>query len=267
METGVIWKKIGETPLEALRRFRARHVIPEEIPLSYSGRLDPMAEGKILILVGDECKQAQRYRVLDKEYEVEILFGFSTDSGDVLGAISQQMPTQKIDRERVVAACMSLIGSHSWLYPHYSSRTVHGKPLFKWAQEKLIHTIEIPKTNTRIVSISVSSVRTIHGKDLLAKIQKKLEHIQHSDVRLTEVGGGFRVRDIAQGWERALIHSDHTYVIATIRCVAGSGTYMRTLAEKAGETIGVPALALSIVRTKIGKVQSFLGFTFWWPWW
>src|SRR5690348_16589190 len=58
--------------------------------IGYAGRLDPMAEGLLLLLVGDENKQRVSYEKLAKVYSVELLFGFATDSHDILGLITDQ---------------------------------------------------------------------------------------------------------------------------------------------------------------------------------
>lgn len=75
--TALIYKHIGETPLEALERFRREQGIAADVPMTYAGRLDPMAEGLLLILLGEECKNKEKYLGLDKEYEVEVLFGIT----------------------------------------------------------------------------------------------------------------------------------------------------------------------------------------------
>ena len=48
-------KAVGETPLSALERHRGEHPELLGIPMAYAGRLDPMASGKLLVLIGDEC--------------------------------------------------------------------------------------------------------------------------------------------------------------------------------------------------------------------
>ena len=90
-------KMIGETPLECLERTRLEKGIAALVPMTYAGRLDPLASGKLLILVGDECKEKEKYLGLDKEYEIEVLFGVMTDTGDALGLI------KKVDETGVVA--------------------------------------------------------------------------------------------------------------------------------------------------------------------
>ena len=85
----VLQKKRGETPLEILEQVEitnlGEHPELQNAPLAYAGRLDPMAEGKLLVLIGDECKKQSSHTKLDKEYEVEIVLDLKTDTGDVLG--------------------------------------------------------------------------------------------------------------------------------------------------------------------------------------
>ena len=56
----LINKKEGETPLEALQYFRSRNKIYKEAKMTYAGRLDPMAKGLLLVLVGEETKKKAR---------------------------------------------------------------------------------------------------------------------------------------------------------------------------------------------------------------
>jgi tRNA U55 pseudouridine synthase TruB len=92
----VIEKNLGETPLEAVERWRTDTSTPSTIPLAYAGRLDPMATGKLLVLMGEECKRQETYHNLDKEYEFEVLFGFNTDTFDVVlvNALPQSLQTK-----------------------------------------------------------------------------------------------------------------------------------------------------------------------------
>src|SRR3989344_5921655 len=72
------YKNRGETPKEALERLRIERPKLQNETLSYAGRLDPLAEGGLLILVGEANKEREQYLHLSKKYTVEILFGWST---------------------------------------------------------------------------------------------------------------------------------------------------------------------------------------------
>lgn len=266
MKTGVIWKNIGETPLQALRRFRMRTVLPEDIPLSYSGRLDPMAEGKILILVGDECKQEKEYRKMDKEYDVEILVGVKTDTADILGLPHVDLLYRHIEIAAVKKIMRESVGTHEWPYPHYSSKPVQGKPLHAWAREGRLNEIELPKTTSRIVSIRLNSISSVKTYELERLILQKIQTLQkfNGNKPCTD----FRQIEIEHAWrEQFRRTSIPNFLIIRCTCIAGSGTYMRTLAEHIGARLGTTACALSIKRTRIGRLRSLLGLRFWYPSW
>jgi tRNA pseudouridine55 synthase len=89
IRTIILYKEISETPLECVKRFVKSNPEFENIKMGYAGRLDPMAKGLLLILVGDENKNKIKYEKLDKEYVFEVLFGISTDSYDILGIPNQ----------------------------------------------------------------------------------------------------------------------------------------------------------------------------------
>ena len=64
----VIEKNIGETPLMAVESFRKLNPELLQYPMTYAGRLDPMASGKLVVLIGDECKrQAIFFSLMDQE--------------------------------------------------------------------------------------------------------------------------------------------------------------------------------------------------------
>ena len=70
MKKVIILNKNGwETPLQCLEFFRLKYKEYKNIPMTYAGRLDPMASGVLVILVGEECKKKEKYLKLDKEYE------------------------------------------------------------------------------------------------------------------------------------------------------------------------------------------------------
>lgn len=53
----LLYKPVSITPLELIEKFRLDNPLYKDSKLGYAGRLDPMAEGLLLILVGDENKK------------------------------------------------------------------------------------------------------------------------------------------------------------------------------------------------------------------
>ena len=61
-----VYKPLGLTPLQAIVKFKKLFPDYANEKISYAGRLDPMAEGLLLLLVGEENKQRNEYEDLSK---------------------------------------------------------------------------------------------------------------------------------------------------------------------------------------------------------
>lgn len=230
---------MGLTPLQALDRLR--QVRPEyaDSKLSYAGRLDPMAEGVMLVLVGEANQSRSQYLGLDKEYQVEVLIGVSTDTGDVLGLITDQVK-RSVDVAQIESQVVSIVnkfkGRFTQDYPKYSSPVIAGKEGF--TKEVEIYRIEAKKVDA-ISALAVSEV-------LNAKLGQFIKINPREEFRQSEVLSGW------QFWLDSIDGEDKLAVV-TVRVQCSSGVYMRVLAERLGVALGYPALALSIVRTKVGE--------------
>ncbi len=260
-----IQKSVGETPLQALERLRELHDIPTTIPLAYAGRLDPMASGTLLVLVGDTCKKQSEYHSLDKTYEFEILFGIQSDTGDVLGLVEKDTTnSEHIRQEKLAHEARKLVGNISLPYPHFSSKEVRGKPLHIWALEGRLNEIEIPTKHSRIYSLSCHSVRDIHMDELYTKVIQKIETIPKVTEASKALGADFRRDDVRAHWKDILDSSpESTFKIATCTATVSSGTYIRSLAPLIAKQMNTCGLAYSIHRTHIGKYTRIGPFGFW----
>ncbi|HYE23084.1 MAG TPA: hypothetical protein VEA92_01370 [Candidatus Paceibacterota bacterium] len=256
----IINKPLGQTPLEAVEMFREAQKIGKDVPLSYAGRLDPMASGKLLLLIGDECKKQKRYTGLDKEYEVEVLLGVGSDTGDVLG-IPTIGPTVSPSRDRIQGALKDEVGIHERAYPAFSSKTVAGKPLFLYALEGTLDSIEIPTHEEIFYRIDLIDVGALSSQELTSRVESILSHTPTSDEPSKALGADFRINTIRPAWQE-LLKANTTYPFLKIRVICGSGAYMRTLAGSIGKSLGTKGLALSIKRTRIGRYRTF-PFHFW----
>lgn len=252
--TVVLYKGIGETPLEVLRAWQKNNPPYMEGSASYAGRLDPMAEGKLLVLLGEECKKQSHYTKLDKEYEIEVLLDAGSDTGDVLGLIEYSNKKTEPDVDERSEALTQERGVHLRAYPVYSSKTVNGVPLFLHALKGTLGDIVIPEHEERIYSIKELGAEHVTTETLKARIENVLRKTPVSDEPSKELGADFRIEAVRTSWEKLFENAgSREFLILKVRVVCGSGTYMRSLAGRLGETFGTKALALSIKRTKIGK--------------
>lgn len=259
----VLNKIVGETPLEALSLWKNANPEYMETPATYAGRLDPMASGKLLILLGEECKNREQYTGLDKEYEIEVVLGLYTDTGDALG-IPAKGPLSVFNTVPIKKALKSVRGTHTVPYPAFSSKTVSGKPLFTYALAGTLSNISVPTHAETIYSIQLLNVDSLPSKELHERIQAHLAHVPRSDEPSKELGADFRQDDIRAQWDKLLTETNNAaYTVLTLRVTCASGTYMRTLASRIGGGLGTSGFALSINRTKIGKYRTLGPLGFW----
>ncbi len=240
-------KKEGETPLEALENFRKKNEEYKDVKMTYAGRLDPMASGLLLVLAGEETKNKEKYLDLDKEYEFEVLFGVATDTYDILGKVLYSKILTNIrmkELEKEIKTNLKFFtGKFMQKYPMYSSKTVKGKQLFKYARAGA--DVEVPEREVFVKELKFLKLRKIGQKKLLANIKK----------RIKKVKGDFRQEEILKIWRNNLTVKHrvfNTMLIASFKIKCSSGTYVRSIANNLGQKISIPALAFSIKRTKIG---------------
>ncbi len=264
----VAYKNEGETPLECLNRLKDEGFLPFNDKFTYAGRLDPMAEGLMIYLRGEAIKSKHEFLGLSKEYEVEILLGVSTDTGDILGMVSGTVLGDVVfDLKNVQNICESFVGDMEVPYPWFSSKTLQGKPLYEWAREFAEEDDEV-------------SVKGEEGQEIFLRPMTKLSiqkiefldlslmpvEVLHNNIvnRIAKVKGDFRQDKILNEWNEKVfadkikktksLHKNEEieYPIIKIKVKCASGSYMRTLAELIGDKLKVPALAYSIKRLGVG---------------
>jgi tRNA pseudouridine(55) synthase len=240
-------KKEGETPLEALERLRLERGISHSAPMTYAGRLDPMAEGALIILVGDECKEKERYIGLDKTYEVDVLLGIDSDTGDALGIV-EPVSAPYVEEAEAVAETAKLLGKRREKYPRYSSKPVDGKPLFKHMREGGIAEAFIPEKDIQIYHVDILGIYEIGRSELVATATE----------RIGRVRGDFRQKESVDSWRGLLRRcaDERQFQLIRLRVDSSSGAYMRTLAQRFGTALGTAAIAWKIRRISIGGVEK-----------
>jgi tRNA pseudouridine55 synthase len=241
-----VWKPIGVTPLEAVKKFKQKYPEYENEIISYAGRLDPMAEGVLVLLIGEENKNRNKYLDFDKEYETELVFGLSTDTFDSLGLVLE-VKTEEINQKDITENLYKFLGKQKQAYPPYSSKTVNGKPLFWWARQNKINKIIIPSHDIEIYSIRLVNLNKISVEKLADSILKKVKSME----------GDFRQKEIIKTWEKIKIEfKNEEFIKAKIKISCSTGTYIRRMASDLGIRLGTGAFALSIKRIRVGEFEE-----------
>ena len=252
----LINKPLCFTPLQVINDFKEKYPEYRDQTISYAGRLDPMAEGLMLLLVAEENKRRKLYEDLPKTYEFSLVLGIATDTYDLMGkitAISTEQPA--ISSKKVEEILPSFLGEQTLPYPPYSSRTVNGKPLYWYARRNKLQTIEIPRRKVHISKLSLLSPRPQRsrvseaGGSTLLPTRSLLNHIFRI---IPEVQGNFRQDEILQIWRNTSprFPAQLPHFSFTMTCT--SGTYVRQIVHEIGEKLRVPTVTSSIKRVRIG---------------
>lgn len=243
-----LYKQIGETPLECIVRFKEAHPEYRDLKMTYAGRLDPIASGLLLVLVGDEVHHKDAYTKLSKTYTCTAILGIATDTYDVLGLPSSyQEEGMGVEFEKVKSLLESSIGTFDQSYPPYSSKTIHGKQMHTLARAGELEGLEIPKRQVTVESITDIAMTTVAMKDLLAEIIEIITHVK----------GDFRQSYIIESWkDLAEKHPNAHITLVSFKIAVSSGTYIRGIVHELGQQLdpqmGKGACILRLHRERVG---------------
>lgn len=244
-----LYKNIGETPLECILGFKEAHLEYKEIKMTYLGRLDPMAEGLLLVLAGD-TQEKDKYLSMRKSYEFEVLWEFGTDTHDILGIIedgrdSSNTPMSAQALEKKMPNLLNkILDKKTQVYPLFSSK-VFSKDFLR-VRDANVDNLELPEKDIKIFSIDHIQTRSITSRDVLSEVSEKI----------SKVVGDFRQEDILKSWRNTFIaRPNDFFLISEFRADVSSGVYIRGLAHEMGKLLGSSALAWSIKRTRVGDYK------------
>jgi tRNA pseudouridine55 synthase len=243
-----VYKPIGLTPLQTIRKIKIKFPNYKNEKISYAGRLDPMAEGVLILLVGQKNKEAPSYLNLGKEYLFESIFGIETDTCDILGILKRlkvkPMPKgAKLELTKIAKKYKGLIKQ---VYPPYSSYRMHGKPLFYWARRGLLAGKYLPTKEVEIKSMKMLNDYEIDAQEL----EKDILH--HVNI----VEGDFRQEKIKKRWKNFFASNKaKSFLVFRFQIICSSGTYVRSIVHELGKDLGVGAMTYKIKRTKVGKYR------------
>lgn len=239
-----VYKPIGMTPGELVKAYKEENPEYANEVVSFAGRLDPLAHGVMVLLIGDANKERRDYEKSDKTYEFKAILGFSTDSYDICGLIKETGNTTPLSIETISNELKKFRGKSKQDFPIFSSYKIKGKALFAWAREDRLHEIEIPSKEIEVYETEVLGIELINGGDLLNDIESR--------IRL--VNGDFRQEEIISKW-RSTIRQSSDHQVVNMRAKVSAGTYIRGIVNELGDKLGTKATVLEIYRPQSGEYR------------
>jgi tRNA pseudouridine55 synthase len=239
-----LYKRRSETPLQTIERYVKDHPEYKGSKMTYAGRLDPMAEGVLVVLSGDKNKERDVYTGMDKEYEFEFMLGVDTDTHDVLGVISAAKEPHTTE-SAIKGALEKFQGAFIQKYPVYSSKVVDGTPLYELARKGRTDSIVLPQHEVVVSKMEF----------LGARAMSKNEFARFLHETIGAVKGDFRQKEVLKHWDKYLKDSPEAVIIYKARVACGSGFYVRQLVSDLGHLLGTGAVTISILRTRVGEYK------------
>jgi tRNA pseudouridine55 synthase len=233
----LVWKSIGQTPLEKMRLSQQERGLEDQKAV-YAGRLDPMACGVSLLLVGDKehVGQMMTYCREDKTYRFQAILGYRTDSYDAMGNIvSAKMVIDPDPFIRKMLEKTTIMQK----FPPCSAYRYKGKAMWKHKLEGTLPSDEDwPQTQ-----------RVIHNVKLLQKPViidncRFLSELCHDLDDISENAFGGHI--LKEHWCQ---RGNNDYVWRLVfEAKVSSGTFIRGLVHDIGVETNTPALAFRITR-------------------
>jgi len=217
-------KKVGETYGE-----KATH----------TGTLDPMAEGVLVVLTGEDRFKKTEYSHWQKTYQFKVLVGFETDTHDLLGLI-KNIDHKKINQPVFEKNLKSFIGRQQQLVPKFSAQRINGQSGFDLAKKN--QPFDLQKNEIEILALEILNKETVNSNELFAYINRTINLVV----------GNFRQAKILTNWEKVLANQKN-YELITIEAVTSKRTYIRALVRDFSKKLNLALTTYSIVRTKNGK--------------
>jgi tRNA pseudouridine(55) synthase len=236
-----VWQPVGSST----------HYISQQIAEKYgvktahTGTLDPMAEGIIIILTGEERLKKFDYAKWTKTYEFEIVFGISTDSYDGLGLVTKvSEKSGKIAENEIKNILKNLEGKYTQTAPPFSAIKIKGKPMHWYARQNRLSEIIFPKRKGDIYNIKLISLLDVPWK----KIKESLVD------RVKIIKGDLRQEKIIRQWES--MESAESYQVAKINVEMSKGLYVRALATQICKSLHREGFVFSIKRSSNGNYNK-----------
>lgn len=179
-----------------------------KIKVGHAGTLDPLATGVVVVCVGKETKEIEKYMGKEKEYVAEITFGHTTPSYDLETSFDGEFTYNHLNQNFLEEVLKRFEGEIDQLPPAFSAVRVDGVRAYEKARNGeevemkgrrvVIRKIEILKIELPVVELRIVCSKGTYIRSLAHDFGKACRSGSHlSALRRTRIGA-FRVDE---AWE------------------------------------------------------------------
>ncbi len=136
-----------------IRRQLTQH-FGHKMKVGHTGTLDPFATGLMILVIGNECKNADKYSKLDKTYQATIVLGQTSTTGDPEGEI-EMVSGKKVVQAEIETTIEQFRGLVTQTPPAFSAIKINGQRAYKLARAGKI--VDMPKRQVTIHSLEITN--------------------------------------------------------------------------------------------------------------
>lgn len=247
----LVYKPPGILGTQIAKAYKQKH---NKNKVCICGKLDPMAEGQLLLLYDEHCKKMNNYLGHSKTYQFTVLWGFKTSSDDTLGLINNTIliNNTNIDYDYIESELQDFTGTYNQQFHKYSAKPVHNNygekhSLWDWTNQDRLDEIDIPSK-----SVHVNYIKQLKTE------KKNFNELKHSIISILEkidtTNNTFCKNDAIHNWNtfnyENLYNTNDVY-ITTFEAYVSTGYYIRQFISDFGEKTELLGTALNINRIKI----------------
>jgi tRNA pseudouridine(55) synthase len=246
-----LWKPYGITSTQFVKEYQEKIKCNKA---TCTGRLDPLAQGALMILTDEDTKKMSSFLKKDKIYKFDMILGLETESHDCLSKIvNNYNETQDIlknmDSRFIIEKMHEFISRYTkQKFPLVSSFvTKHDylkKPLW-WFYKNGYKNVSLPEKSIKVNYYNVLQTRKETGKILSEKFMNRIEQIKN-----VKLQNDLNTEETIFQWKN-YNQKNKEFIVVSMEMSVSTGFYIRRFCHDFGKFIGTNGIAFDITRTKI----------------
>ncbi|KAJ3758437.1 pseudouridylate synthase 4 [Lentinula raphanica] len=242
--------RLFEQPSGSLpQRKKKRSKKVGDVKLGQGGTLDPLADGVLVLGVGQGTKKLTEFLDCTKEYSTTCLLGCETDSYDSEGARVRVAPWKHVTKDKVVEALSQFRGEIQQTPPIFSALKMDGKPLYEYARNG----IPLPRPiEPRTVTVHSLELVEWRGSDHSFSWPEKALTEDQKKAMEVAIRGIDKTATIKDEPEPAVQDVERPTAFVIKMRVSG-GTYVRSLVHDLAHALGSAGHVVTLTRSRQGR--------------
>ena len=260
----LLWKPYGITSNFFTQQLKS---IYSYTSICYAGRLDPLAQGIMLILTDSDVKTMSTHLTHNKTYTFDLILGFETTSADIAGSVLNDLDihyTLCVDKTYIYNKLIDFISTYTHqVYPSISSFVVkhetYGRNPLWWYAKNNIH-VDLPSKPVHIHAYTIEDITEISSKQFYKDAIQRLETITNPktieeldipnfiDYYKTKLN---QVLTHSLDMPHTLLRTRTSKIKISMTLNVSSGFYIRQFCQDFGKYLHIPGIAFDITRTNI----------------